>query len=203
MKKCNKCNEEKDLSLFYKRKNGYRNICKPCNRELSRETKKKYMINYRIINSEALKESHKNYEINNKDKRKSYLELNKDKIRERSRNYQRLKCKTDPFFKLKKNVRNLIYKSFSVNKVSKRTKDILGCSFEEFKIHLESKFEPWMNWENRGKYNGELNYGWDIDHIVPISSAKNEEELIRLNHFSNLQPLCSKFNRDIKCDKTV
>ena len=69
MKKCNKCNEEKDLSFFYKRKNGYRNICKPCNRELSRETKKKYIINYRIVNSESIKESEKNYEINNKDKR--------------------------------------------------------------------------------------------------------------------------------------
>ena len=55
-----------------------------------------------------------------------------------------------------------------------------------------------MSWDNYGKYNGELNHGWDIDHIVPSSSALTEDELVKLNHFSNLQPLCSKTNRDIK-----
>ena len=58
-----------------------------------------------------------------------------------------------------------------------------------------------MTWENYGLYNGELNYGWDIDHIIPISSAKSDIEIIKLNHFSNLQPLCSKINRVIKRDK--
>ena len=74
----------------------------------------------------------------------------------------------------------------------------MGCSFEEFKIYLESKFESWMTWDNKGLYNGDLDYGWDIDHIIPISTAKTEEELIKLNHYSNLQPLCSKTNRDTK-----
>ena len=61
--------------------------------------------------------------------------------------------------------------------------------------------EDWMTWENYGKYNGELNYGWDMDHILPISSGKTEEDMIILNHYTNLQPLCSKVNRDIKKDK--
>jgi len=81
--------------------------------------------------------------------------------------------------------------------------DKLGCSFEEFKLYLESKFEKWMNWDNYGKYNGEINYGWDIDHIIPLSSAKIEEEIYKLSHYTNLQPLCSKFNRDIKKDKII
>jgi hypothetical protein len=81
-----------------------------------------------------------------------------------------------------------------------KTSDILGCTFEEFKLYLESKFEDWMTWENRGLYNGEFNYGWDIDHIIPTSSAKTEEEIIKLNHYTNLQPLCSKINRYIKRD---
>ena len=79
-----------------------------------------------------------------------------------------------------------------------KTEEILGCSFKDFKIYIESKFENWMNWKNRGLYNGSLNYGWDIDHIIPLSTAKNEENLIKLNHYSNLQPLCSKINRDMK-----
>lgn len=58
-----------------------------------------------------------------------------------------------------------------------------------------------MTWDNHGLYNGELNFGWDIDHIIPISSAKTEDEVINLNHYTNLQPLCGKINRDIKKDK--
>jgi len=47
-------------------------------------------------------------------------------------------------------------------------------------------------------YNGSPNFGWDIDHITPVSSAKTEEDIIKLNHFTNLKPLCSYINRDIK-----
>jgi hypothetical protein len=58
-----------------------------------------------------------------------------------------------------------------------------------------------MSWKNHGLYNGDFNYGWDIDHIVPISSAKTEDDVFKLNHFTNLQPLCTKINRDIKNNK--
>jgi hypothetical protein len=58
-----------------------------------------------------------------------------------------------------------------------------------------------MTWENRGLYNGELNYGWDIDHVIPLSSVETEDEIVNLNHYTNLQPLCSKIYRDIKRDK--
>jgi hypothetical protein len=43
-----------------------------------------------------------------------------------------------------------------------------------------------MSWENRSE--------WHIDHIVPLSSAKSEAEIIFLNHYSNLQPLWAKDN---------
>ena len=79
-----------------------------------------------------------------------------------------------------------------------KTYQILGCSYQEFKNHLESQFQPWMNWDNYGKYNGELKFGWDLDHIIPLSTAVTEEDVIRLNHYTNFQPLCSKINRDIK-----
>ena len=97
----------------------------------------------------------------------------------------------------------MISRAFNRNGYKKESKtfDILGCTFEDFKNHIETRFEHWMSWDNYGLYNGEFNYGWDIDHIIPISSAKNEEELIKLNHFTNLQPLCSKINRDIKINK--
>jgi hypothetical protein len=75
---------------------------------------------------------------------------------------------------------------------------ILGCTFEEFKSYLEAKWEPWMNWENYGLYNGKPNYGWDIDHIKPIKTAITEDDIINLNYYTNLQPLCSFINREIK-----
>lgn len=57
-----------------------------------------------------------------------------------------------------------------------------------------------MTWDNYGIYNGTLNYGWDIDHIKPTSLANTEQEIIELNHYTNLQPLCGYTNRYIKKD---
>jgi hypothetical protein len=60
-----------------------------------------------------------------------------------------------------------------------------------------------MNWDNKGNPKDGiigLNKTWDIDHIIPLSSATCEEDLIRLNHYTNLQPLCSYYNRFIKKD---
>ncbi len=82
-----------------------------------------------------------------------------------------------------------------------KTKEILGCTYEDFKFFLETKFESWMSWDNYGLYDGTLNFGWDLDHIIPISVAKSEEKVIKLNHYTNFQPLCSKINRDIKRHK--
>ena len=91
-----------------------------------------------------------------------------------------------------------------VIKKKSRTYEILGCSFIDFRIYLESKFESWMNWQNYGNPKDGLiepNKTWDIDHNIPLSSATNEEELLKLNHYTNLQPLCSYYNRFIKRDK--
>jgi len=67
-----------------------------------------------------------------------------------------------------------------------RSYEILGCSFDYFKNHIESKFTDGMTWENRSK--------WHIDHIIPISSAKTEAEILKLNHYTNLQPLWAADN---------
>ena len=94
----------------------------------------------------------------------------------------------------------MILKSLKKINHKKKSKSLstLGCSYEDFKSYIESKFETWMCWDNHGLYNGQLNYGWDLDHIIPLSSAGSEEELIKLSHYSNIQPLCSKINRDVK-----
>jgi hypothetical protein len=175
------------------------------NKEYNLKNKDKIKL-YDILNKEKRKIYNKKYQSVNKDKQKEYLEkhVNKDKEKKKKyhREYIKNRCKIDPLYKLKKLIRENISRSIKRNNFNKisNTQNILGCSFKKFQLYLESKFEFWMSWENHGKYNGEFNYGWDIDHIIPISSAKTEEELIKLNHFSNLQPLCSKINRDIKRD---
>jgi hypothetical protein len=115
------------------------------------------------------------------------------------------RMKIDPVFKLSRNVPKLIRISIKRNGYSKNSKtfSILGCTWDELKYHLESKFESWMNWDNWGKYNGDQGYGWDIDHIIPISLAKSEYEIIKLCHFTNLQPLDSYVNRHIKRNKVA
>ena len=60
-----------------------------------------------------------------------------------------------------------------------------------------------MNWGNKGLYNGTEGFGWDVDHIIPISTAVTEDDVIRLNHYTNLQPLCSYHNRFIKSNNII
>ena len=83
-------------------------------------------------------------------------------------------------------------------KKSRHSEAILGCSWEEFKTHIESQFVSWMSWENFGDVCGDspdYNCSWDLDHIIPVNWGSTNEELYMLNHWSNFQPLCSKVNR--------
>ncbi len=134
---------------------------------------------------------------------KEYRQIHKERDNPKKRIYKKIRRKNDSLYKLKEACRKTIYMSIKRNGYSKKTKtyEILGCSYEDFKTHIESKFESWMNWDNYGLCNNEFNYGWDIDHIIPCASAITEEELLKLNHYSNLQPLCSHINRNLKRDR--
>jgi len=194
----------------------------------NKESKKEYGKQYYSDNIEKKKEYGKQYREDNKEKLKGkykypskprnlteeqklkmklywkeYAQIHKEERNQKRRIYKKLKKENDPVYKLKEACRKTIYMSIKRNGYTKETKtyEILGCSYEDFKSHIESKFEPWMNWDNYGLCNNEFNYGWDIDHIVPCASATTEEELIKLNHYTNLRPLCSHINRNIKRDR--
>lgn len=139
-----------------------------------------------------------------KERKKNYKENNKEKVKIQKLKSQRKSLST-PTGRLKHNIRAAINRSLIESGYEKHytSEKILGCSIQYFKKYLESKFEPWMNWENKGKYNGQKNYGWDIDHIIPLSSAKTEKDVIELNHHKNIQPLCSYINRDVKKNKLI
>lgn len=174
---------------------------------------------YRAKHLEALTLKSKTYYEKNKEtlklqakvSNKKYYEENREKLIEATKLYrknnktvrykrEKERKEMDPLYRLKDNLRLSILKAFKNNHYAKKSKTqiILGCSFDEFKIHLESKFESWMNWNNHGKYNGLQNSTWQLDHKIPISSAKTEEDVIKLSHYSNYQPLCSFINQNIK-----
>ena len=158
------------------------------NKEKSTKSKKKYVIDNIDIINERSRLNYKN---------------NKEVINKRRNEVVKEKRRNDNNFRIRTNIRSLITFYFNRKGIfkSKKCEVILGISYNEFILYIESKMEDWMTWENYGKYNGELNYGWDMDHILPISSGKTEEDMIILNHYTNLQPLCSKVNRDIKKDR--
>jgi len=157
------------------------------NIEHLKEYSKKHRKEYYKNNSEKLKLKTKTWCIENKDKviqyRKEYNIKNKEKINEYKKEWMRNKMKTDALFNLKHSTRRLIGMCLKNNGYSKTSKtfNILGCTPIEFKKYLEKQFTEGMSWENQGK--------WHLDHIYPVSLAKDEEELIRLNHYTNFQPL--------------
>ena len=213
---CLHCNLDKSYTLFKRQKDskdGLFHMCKECFNIWRRNYREDEGVKLREIEErKGLKDYYNNYSKIWKENNKEKVKLYEDKSRNRPerkeyeknyrREYSRNRRNIDTVYKLKGNLRSYIRLSFANKGLRKnsKTSQILGCSFEEFKLYLESKFETWMSLENYGKYNGELNYGWDIDHIIPLSSVDKEEEVLYLNHFTNLQPLCSYTNRYIKKD---
>ena len=204
-KEWNKMWRENNKEYLRKKKKEYRENNKEYIRKKSKE--------YREKNKESIKEKKRLYHHNNREsineKKRLYYRNNIDKFkkynkdnRERHLKYLSDRRKNDPLYKFKINFKIKLSRYFKRNGYIKNSKSfkILGCSFEDFKEHIESQFEDWMNWDNYGLYNGEENYGWDLDHIVPISSAECEEDVYKLNHYSNIQPLCSHINRNVKRD---
>jgi len=215
MKICNKCNLEKELDLFYKdktKKDGYMNYCKSCKKKYEEENKEKILQNKKIYysenkdkifiknkkyyseNKEDLIQYNRKYYSENKnskiDYQKKYYLKNKKKIQEyKINNRDKInksysdRYKNDEVFRLRKIISSIIWRSLIKKKYDKKSKTsiILGCSYEDFKIYIESLFVEGMSWGNHGE--------WHLDHKVPISWAKTKEEVYKLNHYSNFQPL--------------
>ena len=150
----------------------------------NQEYSKEYSKEYRLNNKEKINEKGNIYRLNNKEKAKEYRLNNKEKANKRFRERKLI----NPLFKLRFNIRNNILSAIKRQGFTKKTKtyQILGCAFEEFKQHLEKQFTEGMTWKNQGE--------WHLDHIYPVSLAKDEEELIRLNHYTNFQPLWAEDN---------
>ncbi len=208
IKKCSKCNNEKLLCEFdkcSKTKCGHRSVCKLCrkeerikNRILIQRGKKKYYEENKVLVLQKAKEYKEKNKIKVLESAKNYREKNKDKVRISKRRSTNKKYKEDGLFRLKNQLRKSVNRYFNQAKKNKKTYKIVGCTPTYLKEYIESKFESWMSWDNYG-------YGenkWVIDHIKPLSSAKNKDEMYLLCHHTNLQPLSWRDNM-IKSDKIL
>jgi hypothetical protein len=122
---------------------------------------------------------------------RSYRERNKDKQKEyNKRSYEKRKKRhsVDLNFRLSTRLRNRLGRAIKGNYKSGSAVRDLGCSVEQFKLYLESKFEHGMNWDNWSRT------GWHIDHIVPLSkfNLTDPEQLQKACHYTNMQPLWVK-----------
>jgi hypothetical protein len=176
-------------------------------RKIYYEKNKTQIIERQIKYSEKNKEKIKNYDKIRKNKEN----ITPDKLkihRDYNANYTKNRRKNDVIFKFKHNISCLIRESIKRRGSKKLTKSeiILGCTLNEFKIHIESLWKTWMNWDNYGNPKDgiyEPNKTWDFDHIIPMKEGKTEIEIIKLNHYTNIQPMCSYYNRFIKIDNII
>jgi len=158
--------------------------------------KHKEFAKYRKDNKERIRETNRIYRLNNlESKRKkdlAYYYANKEKAIKRQLKLWRSKYNKDIDFTLRILIRHRLrsaVKSMFTNKPLKKTSlkttELIGCSLDFLKKHLESKFRDGMNWNNHGLV------GWHMDHIKPISSfdLSKEEEIKKACHYTNLQPL--------------
>jgi hypothetical protein len=107
----------------------------------------------------------------------------KQKRNARARDHLKQKRQTDPIYLLKEQIRCRTKAAFNGIGFVKgcKTREMIGCSWDQFKIHIESQFEKGMKWSNR--------HLWHIDHIIPLAEGKTVEQLEKLSHFSNLRPM--------------
>jgi hypothetical protein len=203
LKICSKCKIEKEVCNFYilnKTTLKYRPKCKKCMLEelkIYQENNKELILkrgkNYRENNKEIIKLKIIEYYKSNPEKcneRKKYSEEYRKKNLKYYNDYHKNRIKNDVNFRLIKILRSGLNRIIHNNNLTKtnKTTEFLGCNVLELKNHLEFQFKEGMSWNNHGLF------GWHIDHIKPLSSAKTEKELYILCHYTNLQPLWAKDN---------
>jgi len=198
MKTCKKCLIEKDTQFFgncTKAKDKLQSYCKQCYVDARSSNYQKYKARerenhrqYKKNNPDKFKKYKHDYYLKNKEtvnlKSKKYRENNKEKVLETHRKYTSNKIKTDPFFKIKRNLRNRLYYALKREHWQKNTHfaEYIGCDKETLINHLESQFKSNMSWNNYGSV-------WHIDHIKALGFANTPDDLYKLCHYTNLQPL--------------
>lgn len=158
------------------------------NKDYCRSASRKSYAKHR---EKRLSENRAQYRAKREDRlawNKQWVANNKDRVREYHRDYAKSRRLEDPLFMLTGRCRARVTDAFRRGALGKagftkksKTLDLVGCTWEDLKAHIESLFLDGMTWENRSE--------WHIDHIKPLASAKSEDDIRRLFHYTNLRPL--------------
>jgi len=155
-------------------------VCFDCGTKIANQNKRGYcrscyVVLFRLNRKVQTAEYHKTKYINNKSEINAKIGL---------------RYKTDINYKIKDILRRRIRTLIKDKKDRVSHVDNLGCSVQQLRQYLESKFQSGMTWDNQGRY------GWHIDHIKPLSSFNltDKEDLKRACHYTNLQPLWAEDN---------
>lgn len=223
---CRPCCTEK--AQDYRNKNRdkirkYEQEYRPKYLEKHKEEKAAYQKEYYQSNIEKAKAASKKHREKNRDElliyAKQYYQENKKELKEKSEKYkenykprkrqlQNEARKNNPYKKIHHNVSGLIRITIQRNGSSKNGNSIidhLGYTIQELKEHLEKQFEPWMSWENWGKYdtsvwddNDQTTWTWQLDHIIPQSKLPytnmKDENFKKCWSLDNLRPYSAKLN---------
>jgi hypothetical protein len=202
MKICKTCNATEDLIGFRKD----RRICNNC---LKKNKQEYYLSNHK----ETREHQNKYRELNRKKinaQKMEHYKLNKERLIKNSSDYKKnnrkryndLKInrkKNDPSYKLRITVSERIRQALKYHlagtyKKKNSTIELLGCSIDELKIHLQNQFKKGMTWQNHGE--------WHIDHIIPCAAfdLSKKEDCLKCFNYKNLQPLWAHENLS-KSDK--
>jgi hypothetical protein len=218
---CKICGIEKELSddFYYKSKGLFRHECILCTRQNRKdhylkiqEGKLIYNKQYFQENKENIRSQRREYRTRNKEKtagrRKVYYQENKANVLAKNYLRHKIRIKKDPIYRMRKRMSSVIgkyLKKSGGSKIGSSILEYLTYSFLELKIHLEAQFEPWMTWNNHGKYNpttwddgNTSTWTWNIDHIIPQSklpySSMTDDNFKKCWSLENLRPLASKQN---------
>jgi len=193
---CKTCKINKSIDQFRKRvkkdRVSYEPYCVDCESKFHKQyckiryrNNKIWYIQYRIKNLEKIQKYQKRY----------------------LKKYRKNRMIVDSEFKIRSKISTAIYIGLKKNNSHKDSGcwKFLNYSPKELRGYLESKFEPWMNWNNYGKYDSKIwndddqsTWTWQIDHIIPQSclryTSMEEDNFKKCWALDNLRPLSSKQN---------
>jgi hypothetical protein len=186
-KKCSKCGIIKSVGDFNKSKDssdGFFYVCRECVNKRKREEREKYRndLEYRILKDERKKyrntEEYKLEMLKRAEERKI-----KDKVRRREKD--RRKCKFDPAFRIRRIQKSRIYRICKKKNFikTKNFDEIFGLNTEDFRKYFEGLFYSGITWDN---YSEKV---WEVDHIIPICDIQTFDDLVKIFHYTNHQPL--------------
>jgi len=188
-KKCNRCKKKKNLNQFNKNKSCQDKLdtyCRNCRRIVYQENKKQIKEYYQINKIKILKRIKKYYRLNEekiKEWNRNFYAINKNKYKKLMVKRDKARLKTDINYKIRSLLKTRLYLALKGNPKLSTTMNLIGCSIEKLKKHLESKFTKGMTWDNYGR--------WHIDHIRPCTNfdLSKPSEQHKCFNYKNLQPL--------------